>query len=567
MEVYVHKQLVERWVSKGVLDKHYSNHTLPFRDVEYIPIDFQNQDKSNIKYPLFPFMTLSAYNNRAENLNAAKAGHYGSSDDVIGWIDYSLSNQSVREPEPRIIKMRKHADIPVIKRLGLGDDFGELIVTNLQNDIISYYLIDNTSNKIDRNFDRAIYNLDGTPINKNSFTWKMFQRDDNAVKMVNDYFSRQGNDDDTISEAFAPPKSITNRFGKVIGYLSVDRSNGDQMIQDRFGAIKGWYRSFSDTTVDRFGRVVGFGNLLTTLLDINKMNESKEKSKIKMRESRHNDVESLLEECIVDILNYLDNNNIEFPQHRYLFDDWNDWLTEYEYNSQNLGELLEDTVIFEEVLSSIDDTHAQMLLNKLQRLHQRATAQSESLRILETKTSRIYTHIVENPQWAIVSPYRSEYDEEENQQRMSKLKADARNLGYGFIQFISRWVENNEAFDEESLLIPKMSKDEAISLGKKYNQSSVIVCDNNKAQEICTTPFEDHKDGETVRTFNLSGDKPLNINDAEAIFAKRKGGPVSKTKYGKAKPFTLKEVYEIEGPRASYFQKTPRVLKILESVK
>lgn len=188
------------------------------------------------------------------------------------------------------------------------------------------------------------------------------------------------------------------------------------------------------------------------------------------------------------------------------------------------------------------------------------------MKIVETtKTSRLYTHIVESPKWAIVSPYRSEYSEEENQQRMSKLKADVRNLGYGFIQFVSRWVENGEAFDEESLLIPKMDRDEAISLGKKYNQSSVIVCSNNKAQEICTNPFENHKSGDEVRTFNLSGDKPLNLNDAEEIFARRKGGPVSKTKYGKAKPFTLKEVYEKYDARPSYFQTKPTMIKIFEN--
>ena len=187
------------------------------------------------------------------------------------------------------------------------------------------------------------------------------------------------------------------------------------------------------------------------------------------------------------------------------------------------------------------------------------------MNILETKTSRIYHHITNSNNWAIVSPYRSEYSQTENEQRMTKLKLDVRKLNYGFIQFVSRWVENGEAFDEESLLIPKMTENDAIELGKKYEQSSVIVCSDGNAREICTTPFETYNSGDIVRTFNLTGDKPLNIKDAEEIFAKRKGGPVSKPKRGKAKPFTLKEVYECNLPKASTFNSNKYLVKIFES--
>ena len=139
-------------------------------------------------------------------------------------------------------------------------------------------------------------------------------------------------------------------------------------------------------------------------------------------------------------------------------------------------------------------------------------------------------------------------------------------MGFGFIQFISRWVENGESFDEESLLIPKMNTDDAISLGKQFEQSSVIVAKDGKVQEICTTPFENYTDGQTIRIFNLSGDKPLNINDAEEIFSKRKGGPVSKPKYGRAKPFTLKEVYECTLQKPSTFNSNMYTTKIFENI-
>ena len=183
-------------------------------------------------------------------------------------------------------------------------------------------------------------------------------------------------------------------------------------------------------------------------------------------------------------------------------------------------------------------------------------------KLVETTNSRIYSHITEDDNWAIVSPYRSENDESTNEKLMSKFKSEVRNSGYGFIQFVSRWVEDGEAFDESSLLIPNCTEEDALKFGKEYHQSSVIVKDDNGCNEICTTNFVDgnheYNYGDVVRTFNLSGNKTMNYEEAEAIFSKRKGGPASmpKNKTGRKnlKPFRLSEVYEVSQPRPSYFQ-------------
>lgn len=183
-------------------------------------------------------------------------------------------------------------------------------------------------------------------------------------------------------------------------------------------------------------------------------------------------------------------------------------------------------------------------------------------KLVETTNSRIYSHITEDDNWAIVSPYRSENDDKTNEKLMSQFKSEVRNSGYGFIQFVSRWVENGEAFDESSLLIPNCTKEDALKFGKEYHQSSVIVRDDDGCNEICTTSFEDENKqfnyGDIVRTYNLSGDKVMNYEDAEAIFSKRKGGPASmpKNKTGRKnlKPFRLSEVYEVSQSRPSYFQ-------------
>ena len=174
--------------------------------------------------------------------------------------------------------------------------------------------------------------------------------------------------------------------------------------------------------------------------------------------------------------------------------------------------------------------------------------------LFEVSTSRLYNNITSMDNWAIISPYRSERSDKENKYLLAELKKFAKE--YGFVEFVSRWVEDGEAFDERSLFISNMPKKEAIALGKKYGQSSVIVKDEDGCYEVCTTPFENFNAGDIVRRFNIDGKKVLNIDDAEAIFSKRVGGPVSKPVKGN-RPFTLKtvdEMYEVEQPRPSYFQ-------------
>lgn len=186
------------------------------------------------------------------------------------------------------------------------------------------------------------------------------------------------------------------------------------------------------------------------------------------------------------------------------------------------------------------------------------TSMGEHLELYETSTSRILQHIQEDKSLAIISPYRNEYTEEENRKRMAQLKSSVRK--YGFIEFISRWVEYGESFDERSLLIPNISANEAIKLGKEFQQSSIIVCDDSECVEVCTTPFEGYKEGEIVRRYNISGNNILNIKDAEEIFAKRKGGPASRPVKGR-KSFHISEIYEVEQPRPSYFQTKGNIVR------
>lgn len=182
-------------------------------------------------------------------------------------------------------------------------------------------------------------------------------------------------------------------------------------------------------------------------------------------------------------------------------------------------------------------------------------------KIVEASTSRIYHHLTSGKDFAMISAYRSDNTVDENKKLQNQLKKDVRALGYGFIEFISKWVEDNFSSDEESLFIPNIKKEEIINLGKKYKQSSIIFND----KEYCTTPFENYKPGDIVRTYNLNKNEPMNLKDAEEIFAGRLlNRAVSKPKKGSnSKPFTLElsEVYEVIPAKPTTFRE-PRLYKI-----
>ncbi len=188
--------------------------------------------------------------------------------------------------------------------------------------------------------------------------------------------------------------------------------------------------------------------------------------------------------------------------------------------------------------------------------------------LIKTTDSIVYSHITEDDHWAIVSPYRRENDDRTNEKLMSQFKGEVRDSGYGFIQFVSRWAGDGETIVESSLLIPNCTKEDALGFGRKYHQSSVIVRDERGCNEICTTDFEDentkYKYGDIARTYDLSGNKVMSCDEAEAIFSERLGGPASmpKNKTG-LKPLRLSEVYEISQSRPSYFQNGNRQKLIL----
>lgn len=194
------------------------------------------------------------------------------------------------------------------------------------------------------------------------------------------------------------------------------------------------------------------------------------------------------------------------------------------------------------------------------------TKLSENKRFSESSMSRIYTHLTNDNSCAIISTFRDERSDSENNRLFNQFKSEMKK-DYGFIEFVSRWSEQDEetgeviSSDERALLIPNIPYEKAMKYAQKYQQSSFIFKDADGCEEICSTPFTSwdgntYSVGDVVRTFNTRKDDSniLNLKDAEDIFAKRKGGPASHLVKGDHRSFHLESVREMESPRASYFQ-------------
>ena len=154
----------------------------------------------------------------------------------------------------------------------------------------------------------------------------------------------------------------------------------------------------------------------------------------------------------------------------------------------------------------------------------------------ESSMGRIHQHIVSNPKvknWGVVTASRGELTPAQNKQRNKELENDLRKLGYGYVHVDGMWQEcrkpNTEYKDcpddmkvpteEKSLFIPNISKEHIQSLGKKYQQDSVLFADEEtKAKGEAT--FIDSKSGES---FNIGKFAPGKVAQG---YSKMKGDKV-----------------------------------------
>jgi hypothetical protein len=97
--------------------------------------------------------------------------------------------------------------------------------------------------------------------------------------------------------------------------------------------------------------------------------------------------------------------------------------------------------------------------------------------------SRVYKWFGDKS-FAVISAYLSSKSEEENVANQNELKKLIREKGYGYKEMRGAWRDNGNADSpityEYSLFIPEMTPQDAIDLGKRFNQQAVLYGDGKQ---------------------------------------------------------------------------------------
>nr|DAJ42446.1 MAG TPA: Protein of unknown function (DUF3293) [Caudoviricetes sp.] len=132
----------------------------------------------------------------------------------------------------------------------------------------------------------------------------------------------------------------------------------------------------------------------------------------------------------------------------------------------------------------------------------------------EISPSRLWKY-QEHPEmnFAILSADRSERTPEENKAKTEELKKDIKSMGYWYTELKGGYVEIGEngkrvpVDGEDSFIVPNMTKEEAMELGKKYDQDTVM--------------FKDAK-AHTLQ-YIITNERAGNVGDADSSFETQAG--------------------------------------------
>lgn len=136
--------------------------------------------------------------------------------------------------------------------------------------------------------------------------------------------------------------------------------------------------------------------------------------------------------------------------------------------------------------------------------------------IVESSLSRIIQHIEKNSNFGVISSFRGENTDKQNEESYKELVSLVRKMGYGYIALKGGYQEEEGFVNEKSLFIPNISKEEMIDLGKKYGQHSVIVKDKGSFEMIGTN--EDAGIGTVIEKFDTTKGKNLSLDNGGEIF-------------------------------------------------
>ncbi len=120
---------------------------------------------------------------------------------------------------------------------------------------------------------------------------------------------------------------------------------------------------------------------------------------------------------------------------------------------------------------------------------------TERIALDESSFSRVWTHIRQDKRsFGVISPFRSpaerglpkKENDKTNEDNYTELKNAVRTLGYGYIELQGGFKSESGFNLEKSLFIPNIKRKEAIELGKKYDQYSVLYKNAQEFVEIGT---------------------------------------------------------------------------------
>lgn len=141
----------------------------------------------------------------------------------------------------------------------------------------------------------------------------------------------------------------------------------------------------------------------------------------------------------------------------------------------------------------------------------------------ESSLSRIVQHMQNKDQsFAVISPFANPPMDAPPEQKLEYAKRNKERFyemvdileknGLGFIQMAGGYKrKNGEKVVERSFFIPKISKEQALQIGKHFGQETIIHADGDEMHEYGTSDV--YGFGKTVSTFNR--DKLLNLKKSD----------------------------------------------------
>lgn len=171
----------------------------------------------------------------------------------------------------------------------------------------------------------------------------------------------------------------------------------------------------------------------------------------------------------------------------------------------------------------------------------------------ESSWSRVLQHIEKTPSFAVISAFRGVNTPEENEELHKTLKTDVRALGYGFIEQDSGYSYNDPStgedglVQEKSVFIPNISFGDAMNLGKKYGQESILYKDDNVGFALVyTTDGNGHKAGDAdIKFQHKVGGKNITFDPETLKIAFSALKQANKTQKGKPFAYKVEEDYTI----------------------